>query len=113
MDPSTESVGVILTNAKGILFSVELPAGAVQRIGRQRFRFRDNAAKLAHSGVWSLEIRFRPGRGYVFRVKAYDDLAAATAALMTVQFHIGDDAFMNRSEWQQTSRGWKLELPGE
>ena len=23
------------------------------------------------------------------------------------------DAFINKSEWQHTSRGWKLELPGE
>jgi cysteine-rich repeat protein len=113
MDPSTESVGVLLTNATGILFSADLAGGAVHQVGRQKFRFRDNAAKLAHSGLWSLEIRWRPGRGYVFRAKAYDDLAAATEALMTVQFHVGDDAFMNSSEWQQTSRGWKLELPGE
>jgi hypothetical protein len=46
-------------------------------------------------------------------VKAYGDLSAATLATMSLQVTIGNDSFLNQSDWVPTGSGWKLVLPGE
>jgi cysteine-rich repeat protein len=114
IDPLSQHVGILLTNARGTVYRAELPPGTMRGTGRV-VSYRDKAAARAHHGIASLTIRLRrPGRGtYTFTLKAYDDLSAATEARMTLQWYVGDGAFMNESEWHRTGRGWTLHLPGE
>jgi cysteine-rich repeat protein len=113
IEPTSEPVGIMLANEDGTIYAAEMPAGAV--LGRRgKFKYRNAGARTARNGVYKLDIRFRPRSGnYVFWLKAYGDLSAATTAVMTLQWHVGDDAFVNTSAWERTNRGWELHLPGE
>jgi len=114
VDPTTEQVGVVLSNANGVIYDATLPLGAMQRRGRHRFVFRDPVARRQRSGIYRVDLVYRPSRGvYQVRVQAYGDLTAATEALMTLQLRFGSDTFMNTSAWRQTGKGWVLALPGE
>jgi cysteine-rich repeat protein len=113
LDVANEAVGILLTSSSGVIYQVELPAGALQESSSMLFKYRNRDALLARSGVWKIDVHRRRRGGYTFRIKAYGDLSAATDAFMTVQWHVGGEVFVNSSAWEKTTRGWKLELPGE
>ena len=115
IDPPNEQVGVILTNAAGVLYRAAVPPGALVARGTgSRFIYRDADAARTRCGIAKIEMRYVPARGYYrVRVVAYGDLSAATDPAMTLQFKVGDDGFVNSGLWQPTASGWKLVLPGE
>jgi hypothetical protein len=111
-----EQVGVILSNAAGILYRAAVPPGALVARGsrEQRFIYRDADAARARCGIAKIEMRYQPAHGYYrVRVIAYGDLSAATDPAMTLQLKVGDDGFVNSGVWERTASGWKLVLPGE
>lgn len=110
---TTEPLGVLLTNANGVVYMVELPAGLLTQVGTFRYRYRNPAARREHWGVERLDVRYFARRGiYTFRFKAYGDLAPmATEAMMALQLKVGSEMFLNVSEWQRRSHGWRLMLP--
>ena len=113
INPLTEIVGFLLTNSKGKVYEVQLPAGTLHQ-GGGYFRFHDANAQRNRDGLARVDIRFFPSRHrYTFVLKTYGNFAAATEASMTLQFEIGDDSFVNTSTWTRNSKGWVLKLPGE
>jgi hypothetical protein len=113
LDVLGDSTGILLTNANGTIFSAELAGGSLVARSNVFFKFLDRTARATRNGIWKIEVRQRRRGGYTFRVKAYGDLSAATDPVMTVQWHLGGQVFVNHGTWAKTSRGWKLHLPGE
>jgi hypothetical protein len=112
IDPSTETVGVVLTNGDGLMFRQMLTPGAMKQKGELRFDFRNRTALRARNGIARLTLQNRPTRGY-YRVtlELYGDLSQATRPDMKLQIKVGDDAFINATPWVQTRTGWKLTIP--
>jgi hypothetical protein len=104
INPSTSPLGVRLSNANGLIYSLELPAGAMVTSGRA-YKFRNRHAKV--NGGFS-EFTFRPHRdGYRIKLATYGDLSAATLAQMTVEVYFGGQQFVHSAVWDQTKRGWR------
>jgi hypothetical protein len=113
LDVLGESTGILLTNANGTIFSAEIAGGSLVAGSKVFFKFLDRNVRATHNGIWTIDVRQRRRGSYTFHVKAYGDLSAATDPVMTVQWHLGGQVFMNHSTWEKMSRGWKLHLPGE
>jgi hypothetical protein len=112
IDPPNEDVGVVLTNALGLVFRDRLAAGRITQKGRFRFDYRNLAARRMRRGIARLTIQERPSRGH-FRLtlEAYGDLRAATEPEMTLQIKIGDDVFVKTAAWARSRTGWTLRVP--
>jgi cysteine-rich repeat protein len=114
LNPVTDAISFLLTNANGEVFRIEMAADTAKRIGKNLFRFKDKRAQRNRSGLARFDLRYFPRRdNYTFVVKAYGDLEKATVPLMSVQLAIGDDGFLNTSTWAKSPAGWILSLPGE
>ncbi len=114
LDPTTDQISFLLTNANGKVYELVIPADTAKKIGANVFRFRDRTAVRKRSGLARFDLRYYPRRdNYTFVVKVYGDLTKATVADMAVQLAIGDDGFLNQSTWKPLPKGWKLTLPGE
>ncbi|MEO2169072.1 MAG: hypothetical protein ABGY42_13330, partial [bacterium] len=44
---------------------------------------------------------------FIFYVRAYADLAAATETEMTTRLVVGDDSFFDSSDWNQRKNDWR------
>lgn len=110
IDPSTMVVGVILskTNGGDIIYTGQLPVGALTPLGR-KFAYRNRGAKTA--GGFS-EFQFSPHKGgYRMKLVAFGDLSAATDPDMTVEVDFGAGQYTNTATWKAmmtgtTLRGW-------
>ncbi len=110
-DPRTEGVGVLLTNANGIVFKAVLLPGDLEGNDRS-LSFVDRGASKGRGirgGIYKLKLRKRAAR-YDFNLQAYGDLSAATQPVMTAQLRIGDDMFAFKSEWRRLPKGWKTDF---
>ncbi len=110
--PTTEEVGILLTNADGIIYKALLYPGDITGRRDARFLFVDRAARKGNGirgGIGKLTIR-RLAHRYWFTVETYGDLRGATLPVMTVQLMIGDDVFSYKSEWKRTRTGWKVDF---
>jgi len=106
IDPSTMVIGVNLSNANGLIYSNELPVGAMTPVGR-KFTFRNRAAKTEPAGGFT-DFQFSPHKGgYRIKLVAYGDLSAATLADMTVEVFFGGGQYTNTATWKPTRRGWR------
>ncbi len=117
LSPGSEDIKFLLTNTNGAveIYKVTIPAGAVKQIGRNLFRYKNKLAQRNRDGVARFDLRYFPKKDiFTFALKTYGDLSKATVADMEVQLAIGaDDAFLNKSTWGKTPKGWILTLPGE
>lgn len=116
VEPPTEAIGLLITNANGVVYRTQLEPGALAA-GRNRFSFKDPSALSgggAHDGLFKLHIRRFPQKGfYTFQITVFADLSAATEPLMALQWHVGDEGFINIGAWRATSPnpGWRLDFP--
>jgi hypothetical protein len=114
IDPYSEYVSVLLTNASGPIYAATLAPGNLQPKGRYAFKYHERAASRAKSGIARFEIIYRSHSSrYQFRIQTYADLSSATDPAMTFQIRIGDDSFVDSSTWVRTRTGWALTLPNE
>jgi cysteine-rich repeat protein len=117
IDPSTETVAVLITNENGVIYKGILQPGDLSGKGARAvpWRFTDRkAAKAGESlrdGIARVSINETMAGYYVVNVMAWGDLSSATLADMTLQLVIGDDVFQNTGTWKQKSYGWLLNFP--
>jgi hypothetical protein len=79
---------------------------------RERFRFRDPAAKDGNGsrqGLHKLVLLNKNG-SYSWRLQAYADLSAATEARMTTHVVVGRNGTSITADWQQIKNGWRLRV---
>lgn len=111
VDPTNQVVGVRLINANGVVYSAELPAGAVQPAEGRWVRFRDVTVKHnPNGGIALFKVRQRPN-WYAVTAKAYGDLSAATLPEMTIEVFFGQSQFTNSGTWKRTATGWVIRVP--
>ena len=103
IDPTQLAVAVRLSNANGLIYSTELPAGELT--GRRRFTFRNRAART-DGGFWYLVLAPHRGGDRIDLV-AYGDLSAATLPEMTVEISIGQGQYKHSATWVRTRSGWR------
>jgi len=116
VDISAMSVGVLLSNLHGAIYSGSLPAGALTASSSGTiFRFLNSSARTG-GGIYSLKIKQNGNTSYTFSFASYGDLSAATDPNMRLQFYIGEDAnaardgriFITRDQpWMRTPSGWR------
>jgi len=112
VDVSASTVGVLLANQAGTIYSGSLPAGALTAgPSGTIFRYRNPDARLA-GGLYSVKIKQRrDGSAYTFGFTAYGDLSAATDPNMRLQFYVGESGnrpFITINKpWTQTPTGWR------
>jgi len=109
-DPLTEQVGLLITNANGVVFADMLPPGAMKKAGKA-WAATVKSAKTG-GGIFKIKILLTADGSYRFNVRAYEEMSAsATLASMSVQLVIGDDAAVTTSTWAQIKAGWRVQLP--
>lgn len=104
INPTASPVGIRLSNAAGVIFETELPAGTILAKGKAH-KFRNRDAKMT-GGI--TDFNFRPHReGYRFKFISYADLSTATDSLMTFEIYFGGQRFVRTAIWDTTKRGWR------
>jgi hypothetical protein len=110
VDVEGSDVGWLVSNARGSVYSVVLPAGSMQsNPGKTKFRYLNRAART-EGGVFRAIINItRRGTSYGYKVESYGDMSAATDADMAIQFYIGnqDTPAIHAEAWKRTGSGWK------
>ncbi len=106
-DPMTEEIGFVLTNENGLSYTAVLQPGVLESKSGKFFH-RNSENTRARNGVGRFVLSKKLTRhgafeGYQFYVTMYGDLALATVPKMTFQIRIGDDAFVNTSDWKRVS----------
>jgi len=110
VDPATEQVGVLITNANGIVFADLLPAGTLVRAGKS-FARTIKAGKTT-GGIYKIKITPLVDGSYRVNVKGYKEMSTtATLPSMDVQLLIGDDVAVSTSNWLTVKSGWRVQLP--
>jgi cysteine-rich repeat protein len=111
IDAGAMVVGVRLSNASGVIYSADLPVGAMGQVGN-RYDFRDRDAKSDPLGGIS-RFWLKPGANgrYHVALTAYGDLSAATTPEMTIEVRFGGSSYVSGGTWDQKKYGWKLSLP--
>lgn len=111
--PLEESFTLAITNDSTTVYIQELPPGNLEpqsAAQNNRFGFKNRFAR-DNGGFEKVSVRVRDYSGItylVFKVRAYGDFSAATEALMTTVFVMGDDIGTLRARWTQTNKGWRL-----
>ncbi|MFP6665437.1 MAG: hypothetical protein VCC00_14695 [Deltaproteobacteria bacterium] len=109
MNPFDDGFTFLLSNADGSLFSETLAPGVMKEMPNgRRWSYRNPAAPAA-GGIHTVKIQQMsgPAAGFIFYVRAYADLAAATETEMTTRLIVGDDSFFDSSDWNQRKNGWR------
>ena len=116
VDISAMSVGVLLSNPQGAIYSGSLAAGALTPgPSGTIFRFSNPDARTG-GGIYSVKIKQNRSSSYTFGFVSYGDLSAATDPRMRLQFYIGEDANAARDgrifitldqPWTRTPTGWR------
>jgi hypothetical protein len=110
VDPATEQVGLLITNANGVVLVDLLAPGTVRRVGKS-WAATVKTAKAA-GGIFKIRITRLADLSYRLNVRAYEEMSAkATLATMTVQLLIGDDVAVATGTWAPLKSGWRVQLP--
>ena len=110
VDPATEQVGVLITNADGVVFADLMPPGTLRRVGKS-FSGTVKAAKTA-GGIYKIKITPLADGSYRVNIKGYEEMSAtAILPAMNVQLLIGDDVASSASIWTPIKVGWRVQLP--
>jgi len=109
VDVTSMPVGILRTNARGVIYRAELAAGELSGTGTI-FRYTNPDARSA-GGISVLKLRYR-GDVYTITFTAYGDLSAATDSDMRLQIYVGHDPagrpfITTDAPWAQTSSGWR------
>jgi cysteine-rich repeat protein len=111
-DPRTRGLGIVVTNADGVVYRAFLSPGDLAGSTPSFLWFADRTARHGRglrAGIYRMTLRTRRGH-YFFRLRSYGDLSRATLPVMTVQFLLGDETFSSKSEWKRTRTGWKTDF---
>ena len=117
VDPFTETIGLVVSNADGNVWRGELQPGDVLRAGPEKIKggFKDRVARKGlgtRSGIAKFGIMQKIKRGkvmYQFTVKVSGDFSLADDPTMLFQFFIGEDGFSSVNEWNGSyGVKWKL-----
>ena len=116
VDITTMSVGILLSNTRGPIYSGSLTAGALTPSASGTvFRYSNPDARTS-GGIYALKIKRNRTPNYTFSFTTYADLSAATDPLMRLQFYIGEDPnaardgrifITNDDPWRRLPNGWK------
>jgi cysteine-rich repeat protein len=112
IDPIAEGLGMVLSNANGVVYRAFLLPGDLSGKSTTHMWFIDRTAgrgRGVRDGIYRISIA-RRGERCFFSLLAYGDLRAATLPTMTVQVMVGDDVFFYKSEWKRTAKGWKTDF---
>jgi cysteine-rich repeat protein len=111
VNPGSEDVGILITNANGTVLNVTLPAGTLVMSGVQTWKAKINSAKTT-GGVYTITVWIQPDGTVRFDVRAYAAMkAVATLPLMTTQIRVGNDEAVATGTWTQQGNGWRDQLP--
>ena len=108
-DPIAEGFEVILLNEHGTIYSGMLLPGEISPKGKN-YGYKDKSAKRT-GGIFLVRVKYQVIKGQLnmnFRVKAYGDFSSATEPDMTFRVSVGNVGGFERSDWTQTSNGWRL-----
>ncbi len=109
IDATMIPIGVRLSNANGLIYENELPAGSMILHGRKQ-KFKNRFAK--DEGGFA-EFQLYPHREDSYRMKliTYGDLSLADPSLnlpeMTVEVYFGSQQFVHTAVWKRTKNGWR------
>ena len=110
IDPATEQLGLLITNANGVVLADLLAPGTVKQVGKS-WSATVKTAKTA-GGIFKIRITRLADLSYRLNIRAYEEMSAtATLASMSVQILIGDDAAVATSTWSPLKAGWRVQLP--
>jgi len=104
LDPIADGVGILLANANGDVFRVNLQPGDMVVRGKGIWSFHSSAAAGA-GGVASLQI-VKQHNLYLVYLLAYGDLTAATVPAMYFEIVAGGEVGWREADWTRTSNGW-------
>lgn len=113
-DLTTVDVGLLLTNAHGVIYRDVLPAGSlVPNSTGKVLRFKNPDAR-EHGGIYLLKMKRRAeGSPYSISFDAYGELSAATEPHMRLQYYIAGQPlpFITSNEpWRPTPHGWRAPM---
>ncbi|MBY0280139.1 hypothetical protein K2Z84_32805 [Candidatus Binatia bacterium] len=109
IDPASEQVGLLITNANGVVFADLLGPGTVKRVGKS-WVATVKSAKTA-GGIFKLRFLRLADGTYRVNFKAYGAIEAkATLPTMTVQIVVGDDVAVSTENWETIKNGWRVQL---
>jgi cysteine-rich repeat protein len=114
VDLSKNKFGVLITNASGLVYSVEIPAGQIEARGKRGTWVYRNRGARSGGGIQSLRVKTATaGGGSVlnFSLVAMGKLNNATDPVMTTEIVVGDQYSGNTMNWEQLRTGFKGEFP--
>jgi microsomal dipeptidase-like Zn-dependent dipeptidase len=107
IDFSAADFAFVLSNSHGTVYSIGLPAGAIERKSERRWMYRNRDAKLDRLGISDLRIKYSPHRNvYEVRMHTYGDSSRATEPEMTTELRFGTLLFARTATWKQDPAGW-------
>jgi hypothetical protein len=116
VDLGAMSLGLLLSNANGAIYSASLAAGQLTASPSGTiFRFSNPGARTG-GGFYSLKIKQNRGNSYTVSFTAYGDMSAATDPNIRLQFYLGEDPnaaadgriFITlATPWTRTPSGWR------
>ena len=109
IDPATEQVGLLITNANGVVFADLLAPGAVKRVGKTWVVTVKNAKKAG--GIFKMRMLLLSDGSYRVNFKAYGAMKSKiTLPQMSVQILVGDDVSISTQTWETIKTGWRVQL---
>ena len=109
MNPFDDGFKFTFANNAGVLFTQTLaPFVMVESPNGRRWSYKSPQAPSV-GGLHSVTIQRPTSRfgGFLIYVRAYADLTAATPAEMTTEFVIGNDSFVDQSDWNKQKTNWR------
>ncbi|MBM4246362.1 MAG: hypothetical protein FJ148_21605 [Deltaproteobacteria bacterium] len=104
-----EQVGLLITNANGVVFADLLVPATVKRVGKS-WTATVKAAKTA-GGIFKVRFTLLADGTYRVNFKAYGVMKARTTlATMSVQILVGDDVAISTQHWEAVKTGWRVQL---
>jgi hypothetical protein len=105
-DPATESVTVVLSNARTIILRATLTPGMMTSKVTGSADFRDRTFAAA-DGLYRMKIRTRRGL-WVFSILARGDYSVATDPQMNLSINVGSQSVSATRNWAPKTYGWYL-----
>jgi hypothetical protein len=103
VDYATQSIHIVLTNRKGVIYRATVPAGALRSYGRG-FILKEPTGTL-YDGLRKLSLRDK-GTSWTYTLNAVADLSAADEPEMTLSFGTAAQSLANTRHWLPRSYGW-------
>jgi hypothetical protein len=109
VDVLNSETGWLLSNVRGGIYGVSLPAGVMTaNLKGTSFKYKNPNART-QGGVYQARVNItRDHVSYGYRVETYGNMALATDARMSIQFYVGsqETSAIHTETWQRTPIGW-------